>query len=180
MMKSYVRLLCASVAAVLIAPSAWATIDVGFDPIFSNVNLADLTVSIDLVADIPAGDAIIGWGLDLFTVGTSAALSSIEINEAVFDASAGLDGDGLVALVEPLQTPLSGDDIVLATLHFDLLAEGLTTLTLADDGLTDVTEGFFLGVGGNAEVSYGTGTINVIPEPSAFALAALILIWRRR
>lgn len=180
MMKSYVRLLCASVAAALIAPSALATIEVGFEPIFNNVNIADLTVSIDLVADIPAGDGIIGWGLDLIPIGTSAALSSVEINASVFDAGAGIDGDGLVALVKPLQTPLFGDDIVLATLHFDLLAEGLTTLTLADDGLTDVTEGFFLNAGGNAEVNYGTGTINVVPEPTVFALAGLILIWRRR
>lgn len=158
---------------------AGATILVSFDPPSHDVVLDAGTATVDLVADIPETDAIVGWGLDLTIAGSSAALDSIAINEALFDAVFAPDGDGLAALVP--QDSLWGDDIVLATLTFSLIELGPAVLT-ASATPDDPTEGFPRdpAVGGFAEVTYDTGLINVIPEPAGLLLFAAFLLVRRR
>jgi hypothetical protein len=129
-----------------------------------------------------AAAAILAWGLDLGLTGTSVALDGIAINETDWDAVFAPDGDGLAAIA-PLANPVWGNGVVLATLSFTLKEEGLSILTPSDTP-GDLNEGFAIDIalgGGFADVTYNTGTINVIPEPaSLLLLAAAGCIWRRR
>ncbi len=173
------RILGVVLAAVLAAPAS-ATIIVEFSPSAQDVDIALGTTTVDIVADIPESDAIVGWGLDLATVGTSAALASVAVNEVLFDAVFAPDGDDLAALVP--SDSLFGDDIVLATLSFNLIEEGLTSLSLSYT-LSDLTEGFPLDPalpGDFAAATFVDGSINVIPEPATLLLVALGAIAARR
>jgi hypothetical protein len=149
------------------------------------------TASVDLIADIPEPDAIVGWGmdlnfddvlLDLFGGGWDTAVTI----GPLFDAAYAPDGDYLAGLV-PMDC-LWGEDILLATVTFvddPLGGLGVSQITPCDSNPPDLTEGFALcppPEGEFAEVNYYCGAIEVIPEPASLSLLALcgLLALRRR
>ena len=174
------------------AGAASAAIIVSVEPDYQFVPLTAGTATVDIVADIPEADAIIQWGIDLDIGGdanVSIAAGGIAINEVLFDAVYAPDGDELAALVPAEETPLWGDDILLATITLDLNTNGLADLVPTDDNAyngqgPDLTEGFTLdpNVGGYGQVIYNSGQI-FVPEPGAavlLAMGGLALLRRRR
>jgi hypothetical protein len=88
------------------------------------------------------------------------------------------DGDGLGGVSFP--AGLSGV-VTLATITLQGDAIGTTALDLAITA-GDLTEGFALDpVGFDADVTLGSGVLNVVPEPASLSLLALAgLLIRRR
>src|SRR5690606_36759166 len=75
------------------------------------------TFAVDLVADLAA--PVLGWGLDIDYDANVLSLESVSIADR-WIATASADGDGLVGRTFP--DPVSGDDVLLATLRFRALA----------------------------------------------------------
>lgn len=169
--------LVALVALAALAGTASAgTIIVTFDPLVSFIGVGD-TGTVDVVADIPATDPVLGWGLDLDIV-TPAVAELIGISiPAPWTQVFGIDGDGFGGVTFP--TGIWGDDITLATLTFRGLTVGTTDIHVsATEG--DLTEGFAVDPTGFAQFVAPCGVI-VTPEPASIllALAGLLLIRRR-
>lgn len=162
--------LCAILAVSALAVSAAsADVTVGFVPDFAQIASPGGTVQVDIVADIPAGEPILGWGIDL-TVDTPAiaSWSLVDIGADWFSVGTA-DGDGLAGLA--FASSVTGQS-VLATIEFTGVAPGTTGLTLgytAGDG----TEGLALDPSGFATVIFNTGTLEVLPEPATLTLLAL-------
>lgn len=172
--------------------SAPATVTVRFDPPDVTVDLGDI-FTLDIVADIP--DPVVAWGLDL-TIDDGLVLSTWPDNVLCSPPVIGPewadpgftpDGDLLGGIGFP--NSVSGTSILLATVTFSADALGDTDLFLGDDNPyphesppNDLTEGFGLDPSGFAEVSYMTGHVAVVPEPSTILLlsAASMLFLRRR
>jgi hypothetical protein len=173
-------LLCAIFAAGVFALSASADITVSFNPVHSWTTVGG-TVAVDIVADIPEDEAILGWGLDLTIDDPSIASWTLNSIGPMFDAIVGNpDGDLLGGLV-PQPGNVWGTGVVLATIDFLGLNLGTTDLFLGDDSPGDPTEGFALDPTGFAMVNYVPGTLEVIPEPAALVLLAVAgLLIRRR
>ena len=176
-------------ALMLASAPAYAEITVSFFPPNQVVDLADGTTTVDILALIPESDAIVSWGFDLSFLGTSVSLFGAAVNEPLFDAVTGFDGDPFAALAPtPPGTAVCRDPVavLLATVTLSLNEEGVTTLVLDDDNPSDLSEGFALDpppAGEFADVVYEPGTVTVIPEPAVavlVGLGAVTLLRRRR
>jgi hypothetical protein len=158
---------------------SWAVpFSVFFQPQDSSVQVG-ASLSVDLLANIP--DPVLGWGLDVNYDTSIISRTGVTVGPQWSPATAA-DGDGLAGLAFPL--PISGDNVLLATLSFDALAQGSTALE-ASATLGDLTEGFALASGGFAEVIYTPGSAAVVPIPAAAwlfgsGLLALVGIARRK
>src|SRR5512144_2524679 len=105
--------LCTALLIGLLASPALATIVVSFNPASQAWSpTGDATV--DIVANIPETDAIIGWGLDLGLSGNPAAVVGDPVIGPLFTPTYAPDGDGLAGLVPPPGT-VFGTGVVLAT-----------------------------------------------------------------
>lgn len=135
------------------------------------------TFTVDLVADFGT-DSVLGWGLDLaFDSSTVSLLGSPSIG-ASWMATSTPDGDGLAGFAFPV--PITGSNVLLATLSFEALSVGTSDL-IASYTTTDLTEGFpLLFPGSFASVQFINTTVTVVsaavPEPSTFLLLTLALL----
>lgn len=146
----------------LVPASSWAaTVDVSFQPSDSIVALGD-TFSVDIFADF--SDPVLGWGLDISFDSSILLLNGTPTLGALWEPASTMDGDGLAGLAFP--TPISGSNVLLATLSFDAIAFGTSDL-LASVSKGDLTEGFPLVDGGFADFIVIPGSVTVVPVPAA-------------
>jgi hypothetical protein len=164
------------VIGLLVSP-ALAGIVVSFAPPAQSVNIGAGTTTVDIVADIPEADAIIGWGLDLGLTGTSVSVIPPPAIGPLFNPAFAPDGDGLAGLVPP-PFLVWGTGVQLATITLSLDSLGTTYL---DASVTpgDLFEGFMT-ENGFAAVQFVQGSVTVTPEPASLALLALLGLLRRR
>ena len=179
-------LICAMVVALACVNVmlAQATIVLKFDP--TDIEVPVCTIfEVDLLADISEADAILGWGLDLLYDNTQMSLEYLTIGSDWNQTTGGLDGDGLGGLSTYAPSPISGENILLATLGFHCLDAGFSTLYL-DVTSSDLTEGFM-----KSDMTFVTNwtstpaNITQTPEPATLflvgtGLAGLVAARRRK
>jgi PEP-CTERM motif-containing protein len=166
-------LICAMVAALacINVMPAQATIVLEFNPSDIEVEVCDIFF-VDLVADIPESDAIVGWGLDLLYDPTQMSWDSLIIGPDWTPPDSGTTDDGLAGFLPfafPPADPVWGNDIILATLDFHCLDVGFSTLDLAVT-LGDRTEGFMKADKTFADWTSTPANITQTPEPATFFL----------
>lgn len=165
---------CTALLIGLLASPALAGIVVSFMPPIQPWD-GGLNATVDIVANIPEAEAIIGWGLDLTISGNPASLTGPPVILLPFDPAFAPDGDGLAGLAPP---PLLvfGPEVHLATLTLHAPALGVTYL---DASYTpgDLFEGLMT-ENGFAQVTFQQGVIT--PEPASLALLGVLLLLRRR
>jgi hypothetical protein len=177
----------------LSAGLARGDIMVKLDPSSSIVTLGD-TFTVNILADIEAADAIVGWGIDVvFDLAflSHNPASDVTIGPAFGAALVIPDGDELAGLVPfgfPPAPPVFGTDVLLATMTFQAIGLGTSSLV---GGITalDPTEGFVKpGSPGTVLVpaSFADGSVTVVPVPAPTAtllglvgLSAVALVQRR-
>jgi hypothetical protein len=180
-MKTTTFITCAALLATVLAAPASADIVVSVDPAVKVANVSDV-FAVDIVADIPVGEEIIGWGMD-FTIANPAVASQIgpPTIGGLWDPAATNDGDDLAGAQFP-PNGIAGTGVLLATIILQADAIGSTDLVLGVTPL-DTTEGFVLAdLSGFANVVFEDGLL-IVPEPTTLALlgfGALALIRRRR
>lgn len=181
-MSKLCRLACVILAAGVVA-GASAAIDVSFVPPDASIVAPGFTTTVDIVADIPEAEAIVGWGLDVIVDDIGIANVTNVVLGPAFDAALqNPDGDGLAGLV-PLAGNVSGMDVLLATITYTGYAQGTTLTGLGDDNPGDLSEGFAIDPdlgGGFATVNYGCGCVQVLPEPTTLSLLGLAFLALRR
>jgi hypothetical protein len=164
------RLAVAFALSLLASAPAAATVTVRVVSPVSEVSVGE-TFTIELRAE--ASQPILGFGLDLGFDGAVLAIDAPPAIGPLWDPLVAPDGDGLAGLVFP--AGLTGD-LLLATLSFEALAPGITSI-LASFTAGDLTEGFPLDPSGRDEdVSFTGAPIQVVPEPASGLLVAAGLL----
>lgn len=167
-----------TVAALIIA-GCWtsiavADITVRFETPNVTVGLGQ-SFDLNILADIPDTEPVIGWGLDLII--DNDLIASRDPGQTIgsdWISAAALDGDGLAGLA-PFGFPpvsITGDSVLLATVTLTATGIGQTDLLLATT-IGDLSEGFALDFAGFAAVNFEAGQFTVIPEPATNTLAVL-------
>ena len=163
----------------LASNSSHALIMLSFDPSPANVSVNDV-FSVDLIADIPANEAVNSWGLDLAFDNSVLSLDSFT-KAPIWSGGLGLcsfDGDEICgSAMVPSVTGIS----TLGTFNFTAVGMGSTLLELSVTA-GDTSEGFYLSVIGipigTWDWDYTAGEVNVgpaasVPEPAIFILMAV-------
>ena len=171
-MKKFILFFVAVNSVFLLSAGALHALSLSFNPQDTVVLVGD-SFNVDIVADIEASEAIIGWGLDLGYDATQLLWDSVTVGPLWTQASG--DGDGLGGLSPPPPLPPTGvwgSDVLLASLEFSCLNLGISSLDLSVTP-DDLTEGFALdpNVGtGFADWNYTPGSVANVPEPATMLL----------
>ncbi|MCG8408426.1 MAG: PEP-CTERM sorting domain-containing protein [Phycisphaerales bacterium] len=182
-MKSKLSFLVCLVVIGLLTGSARADIVVSALPAQQSFAPGPGSTTLDLIADIPEPDAIIGFGIDAL-IDTLLGPGNLTIDNVTigteFDLIAAPDGDELAGIIPPFDS-LWGDGVLLATVGVSWDDVGIWTVT---PSVTpgDLTEGFPTPTG-FADVSSFVGAQITAPEPGSLALtllAGIALLRRRR
>jgi PEP-CTERM motif len=171
-MKKFILFFVAVNSVFIVSTSGLHALSLSFD-LQDTVVLVGNSFNVDIVADIEASEAIIGWGLDLTYDTTQLSWDSVTVGSLWTPLSG--DGDGLGGLYPPpflpgIPTGASGTDVLLATLDFTCLALGTSSLDLSVD---DPTEGFALDPNlgfGFVDWDYTPGSVANVPEPATMLL----------
>ena len=160
-----VKIMWLTALVCLLPLNGWSAI-MSVEPSDSIVNVGD-TFTVDLVADLALGESVLGWGLDLtFDDAVFSQIASPTIGSNWIPVMA-LDGDGLAGLAFPF--PVSGTDVLLATLSFEAISVGTVNFVL---GVTngDLTEGLPLAFpappGTFTELTFNNASVTSVPGPS--------------
>lgn len=173
----------AAAAALLLAAGASQAATIGFDPDTASGAPAD-TIMLDLVVSDLGGEIVSAYDLDILyddsLLSPLTVTFSSELGIALSDAtllSPGVLDIAAVSLLSDadLMALQDGNSVTLATLSFQVLAEGESTLDFSFDAFNDVK-------GANnavLDVVADPAVINPgIPEPSSamlFAVGALLV-----
>jgi hypothetical protein len=143
----------------------------------ADVSVSD-TFSVDLIADIPADEAINSWGLDLAFDSSVLTLDSFT-RGGIWGGGLGLcslDGDEICG--NALVPSVSGIS-TLGTFNFTAIGIGSTFLDLSVTA-GDITEGFRLSTAAfpiaTRDWDYSAGLVNVAPAASVSEPAILTLM----
>ena len=171
-MKKFILFFVAVNSVFLLSTSALHALSLSFNPQDTVVLVGD-SFNVDIVADIEATEAIIGWGLDLSYDTTQLSWDSVTVGPLWTQASG--DGDGLGGLFPPPLFPPTGvwgSDVLLASLELTCLDIGISSLDLSVTP-GDWTEGFAIDPnlgGGFADWNYTPGSVANVPEPTTMLL----------
>jgi hypothetical protein len=174
------KVICMALVLSGLAMSASADIAVTLDPVLTVIDLNNPMPPyyVDIIADIPTADAIVGWGLDLNVALPAVASWTLSSIGPDWTGVPSPDLDNLAGLAFP--NPISGIS-VLATVEFTGLTPGVTGIM---PGVTpgDQTEGFVKLGGAFVPAGFTGATVEVIPEPATLTLLALagLVVLRRR
>lgn len=155
----------------LVPGSSWSMTTLGYA--LNDADPNDNSFTVELFADFT--DKILGWGLDFNFNNTALNLTNTVINSACWSATSSVDGDGLAGIAKNLQ-PVTGNNILLATLSFNIITE------LPDYqfgfGITpgDKTEGFLLGTKNDSGFLFDevqSLTTTPVPVPGSFTILLL-------
>jgi len=161
-----------------VSHSSHALIILSINPTPADVSVND-TFLVDLIADIPAAEAINSWGLDLSFDSSVLTLNSFT-KAPIWSGGLGLcsfDGDEICGNA---MVPSVGGLSALGTFNFTAIGIGSTVLDLSVTA-GDTTEGFtlFSVIGtpiGVRDWDYSAGLVNVGPAASVSEPAVLTLM----
>jgi len=175
------KVVCLALVLGGLAMSASADIAVSLNPSYTLIDLNSPMPPyyVDIVADIPEADAIVGWGLDLDVALPGVADWTFVTVGPAWTGTPAPDGDDLAGLAFP--TPVFGTGVVLARVEFTGYSVGLTGV-LPGVTPTDLNEGFVKLGGAFVPATFAGGEVEVVPEPATLTLLALVglVVLRRR
>ncbi len=165
---------------IMCIPLTAEAVMVYLSPSSTDIHVGDI-FTVDILADIDTTEPVLGWGLDIQNPsGLLTQITSPLIGSTWFPAS-GLDGDGLAGLAFP--TPVTGDQVLLASLNYQANNTGIADL-IPSYTPGDFTEGFLLAPPnlGFASTNFVGLTLqvkekimNLVPAPGTGILVALVL-----
>jgi len=126
--------------------SSWAVM-ISLSPSTTDIYVGD-AFSVDIIADIGATEPLLGWGLD---IGNTSGL--------LIETAVPVIGSAWLP-------PVSGSDVLLASLSFQATGAGIADL-IPSITLADLTEGFALAPPsiGFADVMFTSLTLNIMERP---------------
>jgi len=142
--------------------SSWAVM-ISLSPSTTDIYVGD-AFSVDIIADIGATEPLLGWGLDIGNTSGLLIETAVPVIGSAWLPAAGMDSDGLAGLAFPF--PVSGSDVLLASLSFQATGAGIADL-IPSITLADLTEGFALAPPsiGFADVMFTSLTLNIMERP---------------
>lgn len=179
MPRKFLTMLAIALVLKLAPISSYALVMLSFEPTPANVSVND-AFSVDLIADIPAAEAVNHWGLDLAFDTSVLSLDSFT-KAPIWSGGLGLcsfDGDEICG--NAMVPSVSGIS-TLGTFNFTAVGVGSTVLDLSVTA-GDSSEGFYLSAFGIPigvwDWDYTAGLVNVepaatVPEPAIFILMVL-------
>lgn len=148
-MKTLLIISTAGLVALLCGNSALA-VTASIDPSSKTVGVGS-TFSVNVLASTEGQESILGWDFSLAFDNTQLAFTGFTVGsdwDAVPSVNL-LNPDSLAALAFP--DAISGTNVLLATLSFRCLAEGVSMLGLANS--TGTNQGFLLGTDASGAIS---------------------------
>lgn len=124
-----------------------------------------------------AGDELLAFGFDVGYDTALLRLVGATVAPGFDDDSALFDDIDVAGSAFPGVADAGQSSLVLATLSFEVLAEGVATIDVRSDAGGNLSEGLVYAVGESRDV-FGRTAINLtpVPEPETIALTALGLV----
>lgn len=135
----------------------------------------DVTVRLTNVFDVhdPVLDGFVGYGFNV-TYDPGVFLLTGETPGAYFDDFSGIPGAQVAGLVSApwfFLGPLDfTEPLILATLHFDVVGSGSSTIAIAGDPNVDLNQGLIYLSG--ADALSASAEVGAVPEPGSLLLFA--------